>query len=172
MKRLFWLSAVAAMLALVASSAYAQPACPSQPANADGTTITSPTPDQVVASPFTVQGDYFGSFEGVVPIRVLDAGGAVLLDTQAMNECCTLSPYSAELSVPVRAMTPACVVVYRESGDDGSLTPLAQVPVTLAPAPGLPGTGVEGLPLGLALLVALSLLCAGALLRRSRATRA
>src|SRR5687767_10605178 len=53
------------LLLFTVVSTSAASACPAQPANADGTTITSPTPDQVVTSPFTIQGMYFGSFEGV-----------------------------------------------------------------------------------------------------------
>ena len=65
------------------------------------------------------------------------------------------------------APTPACVVVYRESGADGSLTPLAQIPVTLSPVPGIPGTGAPGvLSLPLLDLAALVLLSMGVLLRR------
>lgn len=164
MSHMFRLGLLLVLFALATGSAYAQPACPSQPTNPDGTTIASPTPDQAVTSPFTVKGDYFGSFEGVVPIRVLDGGGAVLLEGQAMNECCTLAPYETALTVKVAAPTPACVVVYRESGADGSLTPLAQVPITLAPSPGLPGTsGGAALALALALIAALALVGGGLL---------
>jgi Immunoglobulin-like domain of bacterial spore germination len=167
MQHLFRFSLLAVLLALVTTRAYAQPACPSQPANPDGTTITSPTPDQVVTSPLTVQGNYFGSFEGVVPIRVLDANGAVLVEDQAMNECCILAPYERQVTIKVSAPTSACVVVYRESGADGSLTPLAQVPVTIAPGPGLPGTsGSSAFPAVLALMIALTLVIGGGLLRR------
>lgn len=169
MKRMFVLSFLAALLALVTTKVYAQPACPSEPANDDGTTITSPTPNQAVSSPFTVKGDYFGSFEGVVPIRILDATGAVLLDDHAMNECCILAPYEKQVTVSVSVPTAACVVVYRESGADGSLTPLAQVPITLSPTPGLPGTGEHSLPLVLVLIVALTLVSGGVMLRRYKA---
>ena len=41
------------MLTVVSTSAAS--ACTAQPTNADGTTITSPAPDQVVTSPFTVK---------------------------------------------------------------------------------------------------------------------
>jgi hypothetical protein len=172
MKHLFRFSLLVTLLILLTTKAYAQPACPSQPTNADGTTITSPTPGQTVTSPVTVKGDYFGSFEGVVPIRILDVNGNVLVEDQAMNECCTLSPYEKQVTVAVSAQTPACVVVYRESGADGSLTPLAQVPIILAPSPGLPGTA-EGvaLPLALVLIVAVALLSGGFLLRRRTASR-
>jgi len=141
-------------------------ACAAQPANADGTTITSPTPNQSVSSPFTVRGQYFGSFEGVVPIQVLDSAGNALVETQANNECCVLAPYETQVTVRVSAPTEACIVVFRESGATGALTPLAQVPVTLLPA-GLPGTGAATvLPrlLGLACLV----LAAGLTLRARR----
>jgi len=124
-----------------------------------------------VTSPVTVKGDYFGSFEGVVPIQIVDANGTVLAKENAKNECCVLSPYEQKVSFNVSAATPACVIVYRESGADGSLTPLAQVPVTLAPGPGLPGTGEAGSPsLALALVAALLLLGAGALLWRRAAS--
>lgn len=167
MKRLLCQGLLAALLALGVTRAYAQPACPSEPANADGTTITSPAPEQTVSSPFTIRGEYFGSFEGVVPIRILDANGAVLLETNAMNECCTLAPYEKQVTLQVSAPTAACVVVYRESGADGSLTPLAQVPITVSPAAGLPGTGDPGaLPLVLVLIVGLALASGGTLLRR------
>src|SRR5215210_5714418 len=140
MKHMYW-SALLIGLVLTVSNAYAAPACPAQPSNADGTTIASPAPDQLVTSPVTVQGEYFGSFEGVVPIQILDASGAVLRTDQAMNECCKLAPYERKVTFNVTAQTPACIVIYRESGADASLTPLAQVPVTLSPAAQLPGPG-------------------------------
>jgi hypothetical protein len=164
---LYRIAIVVGLLALMAGSASAAPACPAQPTNADGTTIDSPTPDQVVASPFTVKGMYFGSFEGVVPIQILDANGAVILKANAMNECCKLAPYQRKITFTVSAATPACVVVYRESGKDESLTPLAQVPITLSPVAGMPGTGSASMqPLVLLLVVALTLLSAGVVLRR------
>jgi len=172
MKRISWSAVLLGLLALTTSAAYAAPACPAQPSNADGTTIAAPAADQVVTSPVTVRGQYFGSFEGVVPIRILDANGATLVQDQAMNECCKLSPYERKVSFSVQAATPACIVVYRESGADSSLTPLAQVPVTLAPAAGLPGTGGEPAPLPpIVLLLGCALLAAGILSRRATASR-
>jgi len=79
-------------------STSAASACSAQPANADGTTITSPTPDQVVTSPFTIQGMYFGSFEGVVPIQLLDENGTEILRVNAMNECCVLAAYQRQVT--------------------------------------------------------------------------
>lgn len=169
MKRIYRLGILAGLLLLMAASAYAAPACPAQATNADGTTIASPTADQVVTSPVAVKGDYFGSFEGVVPIQILDANGTVLVKENAKNECCVLSPYEQKVSFNVSAATPACVVVYRESGADGSLTPLAQVPVTLAPAARLPGTGGTTTPWPALALLAGLLLGMGALLWRRSA---
>jgi LPXTG-motif cell wall-anchored protein len=84
-----------------------------------------------------------------------------------MNECCKLAPYEHEVAVNVQAQTPACIVVFRESGADGSLTPLAQVPVTLAPSMRLPGTGAATpLPLILVVGMAVVLLSVGVLVRR------
>jgi hypothetical protein len=123
----------------------------------------------VVTSPFTIQGMYFGSFEGVVPIQILDANGTEILRVNAMNECCVLSPYQRQVTFTVSAPTPACIVVSRESGKDDSLTMLAQVPVTLSPGPGMPGTGdAPMLSLPLLLMAALTLLGGGLLLRRKR----
>ncbi len=171
MKRWYQLGAVLTALLFTAATAYAQPACPAQPSNADGTTITSPAADQAVTSPVTVKGAYFGSFEGVVPIRILGANGAVLVEASANNECCVLSPYERKISFSVSAPTPACVVVYRESGADGSLTMLAQVPVTLTPGAGLPPTGAGAAsPLLLLALAALAL-AAGGLLWRGASVR-
>jgi LPXTG-motif cell wall-anchored protein len=165
LKFIYWPALLVGLL-LTVSSAHAAPACPAQPSNADGTTIASPAPDQQVTSPVTVRGDYFGSFEGVVPIQILDANGAVLRADQAMNECCKLAPYERKVTFNVMVQTPACIVVYRESGADGSLTMLAQVPVTLLPAAQLPGTGAETSPVALLLGGALALLLGGILLRR------
>lgn len=170
MKRVSWSAILLGLLVLTTSAAYAAPACPAQPANSDGTTIAAPAPEQAVTSPVTVQGQYFGSFEGVVPIRILDASGATLVDDHAMNECCKLAPYERKVAFSVQAATPACIVVYRESGADGSLTPLAQVPVTLMPPARLPGTGAGTQPApALALLAGGALLLAGLLLRRATA---
>jgi LPXTG-motif cell wall-anchored protein len=172
MNPIYRLGILVALLVIAVASAHAAPACPAQPTNADGTTITNPTADQVVASPVTVKGVYFGSFEGVVPIQIVDANGAVLVQESAHNECCVLSPYEQKVTFTVSAATPACVVVYRESGADGSLTPLAQVPVTLAHGAGLPGTGdSSALSLPLLFVVALLLVGAGALLWRRTAFR-
>jgi hypothetical protein len=100
-----------------------------------------------------------------VPIQIVDAKGAVLAKENAHNECCVLSPYEQKVKFAVSAAMPACVVVYRESGADDSLTALAQVPVTLVPAAGLPGTGDSTvLSLPVLFVVALLLLGAGALL--------
>ena len=154
-----------AMLLLVAASSTsaATAACASQPANPDGTTIAEPAPNAVVTSPFTIRGNYFGSFEGVVPIRILDASGTPLIDATTMNECCKLDPYESTVTFSVSAPTPACIVVYREIVRDGSLQPLAQIPVTLSPVATLPDTGTSStlLLVGLALVT----LCIGALLR-------
>jgi LPXTG-motif cell wall-anchored protein len=110
---------------------------------------------------------YFGSFEGVVPIQLLDASGTEILRVNAMNECCVLAAYQRQITFTVSAPTPACLVVSRESGADGSLTPLAQIPLTLSPAAGMPGTGDAQMPsLLLLLLVALILVSGGILLRR------
>lgn len=149
------------LLLLVATSARAA-ACPPQPANPDGTTIASPAPGQAVTNPFTVKGVYNGLFEGVLPIRLLDAGGTLLLETQAYHECCKLAPYEMAISYRAGAATDACLVVYRESGADGSLTSLAQVPIRLGPA-GLPGMG-GAVALPLPLLTAGLLLAAVGLL--------
>lgn len=170
MKHIYRFGILVGMLLFTAASAYAAPACPAQPSNADGTTIASPAPDQAVTSPLTVKGNYFGSFEGVVPIQIVDANGAVIAKENAKNECCVLSPYQQQVKFSVSAATPACVVVYRESGADGSLTMLAQVPVTLAPPTRLPGTGESPAPaLPVLVAIAVALLGAGALLwRRQR----
>lgn len=157
-----------AFLLLATPSTYAAAACPSQPMNADGTSITSPAPNAVVTSPFTIKGNYYGSFEGVVPIRILDASGNAFIEANTMNECCVLARYSSKVSFTVGGSKPACIVVYRESGKDGSLTPLAQIPVTLSPVAGLPNTGET--PLWLALLaLAATILAAGLALRRRAA---
>jgi hypothetical protein len=170
MKRMYRLGLLVGLLLLTAASTFAAPACPAQPTNPDGTTITAPAPDQVVPSTFTIKGMYFGSFEGVVPIQILDAGGAVLLTANAMNECCILAPYERQVTVSVSAPTPACIVVYRESGADGSLTPLAQIPVTLSPVAELPPTGAAPmLPLPRVLVIAVALVSGGVLLRRRTA---
>ena len=166
MNILYRIGILVGLLALTGASTSAASACVAQPTNPDGTTITSPTPDQVVTSPFTVQGVYFGSFEGVVPIQILDANGTEILRVNAMNECCVLSPYQKQVTFTVSAPTPACIVVSRESGKDNSLTPLVQVPVTLSPGPGMPGTGDAPTPLPLLLMVALALVSGGLLLRR------
>jgi LPXTG-motif cell wall-anchored protein len=158
------------LVLLATASASAAAACAAQPANSDGTTITRPTPGQVVASPFTIEGQYYGSFEGVVPIRLLDAGGSAFINAQTMNECCVLAPYASTVTFSVAGTKEACIVVYRESGADGSLTPLAQIPVTLSSVASLPDTGRTpntALLAGAALL----LVSAGALLRRARPVR-
>lgn len=112
------------------------------PLLSNGTTITSPAAHATVTRPVTVSGNYFGSFEGVVPLRIMGADGSVLAEKNANNECCTLSPYATSLEVSVSAPTPACVVVYAEnlSGIGDPLTPLVQVSVTLAPSAAATGS--------------------------------
>lgn len=141
-------------------AAAATPACPAQPKNADGTTINLPTVGQVVTSPFVVNGTYNGSFEGVVPIRILNAKGDTLVSANTMNEGAVLAPYKQLVTFNVAVATPACVVVYRENGGTGALTPLARVPITLSPVAGLPNTG-SSTPSGALALLALSLLAIG-----------
>ena len=157
------------LLVVLSAPVSAATACTAQPANADGTTITSPTPGQVVTSPFTITGQYYGSFEGVVPIRVLDAGGTAFIDASTKNECCVLAPYKSTVTFSVAGTKDACIVVYRESGADGSLTPLAQIPVTLSPVATLPDTGGMS-NTGLLMLGAAALIGAGLVWRR-RAVR-
>ena len=170
MKHSYRLGLLVVLLIVTASSTYAASACTAQPTNPDGTTITSPVPDQEVTSPFTIKGEYYGSFEGVVPIQILDANGTVIVKVNAMNECCKLAPYEHTITFSVSARTPACLVVYRESGADASLTPLVQIPITLAPVAQMPNTGaVTTLPMTLVIGIALTLVSAGILLRR-RAT--
>ncbi len=138
MKAVFWLALLVGLgvLALAAAPTdAAAPFCPAKPLLPNGTTIATPAVNATVGSPVTVSGNYFGSFEGVVPIRILGADGSVIADKNANNECCTLSPYSTAISFTVSAPTPACVVVYAEnlSGQGDPLIPLVQVPVTLVP---------------------------------------
>jgi LPXTG-motif cell wall-anchored protein len=167
MKHVYRLGLLVGLLALMSSSAYAAPACTTHATNADGTTISSPVPEQAVTSPFTIKGQYFGSFEGVVPIHILDANGGVILNVTAMNECCKLAPYERTITFSVGAPTPACIVVYRESGADATLTPLVQIPITLSPVARMPNTGAATtLAVTLVFGIALALVSAGVLLRR------
>jgi hypothetical protein len=145
MKAVFCLALLVSLglLALAAAPTYAIASfCPATPSISNGTTIATPLPHATVTSPVTVSGTYFGSFEGVVPIQIMRADGSVLAEQNANNECCTLSPYSTGISFSVSAPTPACVVVYREnlSGMGDPLTPLVQVPVTLAPSAAATGS--------------------------------
>ena len=152
MNNFYRIGILVGLFVLTVVSTSAASACPAQPTNPDGTTITSPTPDQVVTSPFTVQGMYYGSFEGVVPIQLLDASGAEIVRVNAKNECCVLSPYQQQISFTVSAPTPACLVVSRENGKDDTLTPVVQIPI-IVPAfgrmwrdsPSLPRPRVPGL---------------------------
>lgn len=165
--RMFSRCAMLIGLWLLVAAPVSAAACTAQPTNADGTTIVSPTPGQVVTSPFTIQGQYYGSFEGVVPIRVLDADGNAFINASTMNECCVLAPYESTVTFSVAGTKEACIVVYRESGADGSLTPLAQIPVTLSTVASLPDTGGES-QVTLVLVGALVLLAAGLIVRRGR----
>jgi LPXTG-motif cell wall-anchored protein len=102
-----------------------------------------------------------------VPIHILDANGGVILNVNAMNECCKLAPYERQVSFSVAAPTPACIVVYRESGADATLTPLVRIPITLSPIAQMPNTGAATtLSVPLAFGTALGLVSAGVLLRR------
>src|SRR3712207_3594318 len=104
MKVVCRLSLLVLLLLFAASStSAATAACASQPTNPDGTTIAEPAPNAVVTSPFTVRGNYFGSFEGVVPIRILDASGQALIDATTRNECCKLDPYQSTVTFSVSA---------------------------------------------------------------------
>lgn len=145
MKAVFWLALLVlfVVLAVAAAPTYAVASfCPATPSISNGTSIASPAAHATVASPVTVSGTYFGSFEGVVPIRIMGADGSVLAEKNANNECCTLSPYSTDISFSVSAPTPACVVVYAEnlSGMGDPLKPLVQVPVTVTPSAAATGS--------------------------------
>ena len=77
-----------------------------------------------------------------------------------------LQPYEESIRFSVGAPTQACIVVYFEDIEEGGLTPLAQVPVTLASSAPLPGTGsADAMLPWLALLVPV-LLGSGYLLRK------
>jgi hypothetical protein len=166
MRVVYRLGLLVCLMLLAAVPTYADGAfCPAKPAIENGTTIATPAANATVTSPFTVSGNYFGSFEGVVPIQVLAEDGTVLVNTNAMNECCTLSPYSKEISFSVSQPTPACVVVFAESGETGALTPLVQVPVTLSPNGTLPGTGAASNMATMLLVLVPGLLVGGAALR-------
>jgi hypothetical protein len=170
MKVIYRLGLLLSVFMLAALPVYADGEfCPAKPSIENGTTIATPAANATVSSPFTVSGNYFGSFEGVVPIQVLDEDGNVLVDTTAGNECCTLSPYSKEISFNVSEPTQACVVVYAENVAEGGLIPLVQVPVTLSPNGTLPGTGASDSTMGWMLLLVPVLLVGGfALHLRSR----
>jgi hypothetical protein len=152
-------------------AAAATAACPSQPKNADGTTIDTPTAGQVVTSPFMIKGSYNGSFEGVVPIRILNAQGGTLISANTMNEGAVLAPYQQTVTFSVAAATPACIVVYRENGGTGALTPLARIPVTLAPVAGLPNTGGSTIFPALAIFALILLATGGAIRMSARHSR-
>jgi LPXTG-motif cell wall-anchored protein len=142
-------------------------ACKSQPTNPDGWTITSPAPGAAVTSPFTIKGMVPGVFEGIVPIRILDASGNVLIDAGTnTGQCCIPVPYESTVTFSVSAPTPACIVVYRydASGLTGDI-PQVQIPVILSPAGILPDTGSSSILLPL-LSLALALVGIGMLLRR------
>ena len=172
-----WLGVVVCLLALagVAGAApAAAPACRSMPhaAGSDRTTITSPLPNQSVSSPFTIRGMYDGSFEGVVPINILNASGHLIMSANTMNEGSVLAPYSRKVTFSVSAPTPACIVVYRENASGGPNKRLVQIPVTLMPpATTLPETGETGSNLLLLAGVA-ALLGVGGLLIYQRGKRA
>jgi len=103
-----------------------------------------------------------GAHVSTVGVLGVDPVGSSLLTTLAA-EGIDVTTIARHPTVP----TPACLVVSRESGQDASLTPLAQIPITLSPVAGMPGTGAAPmLSLPLLLLVALTLVSCGLLLRR------
>ncbi len=146
----------------------AEPACEAQPVHENGTTIATPAPNAVVTSPFTLSGMYSSPFEANVPTRILDASGNTLLEpivTALGSE--GLQPYEETIHFNVSAPTPACIVVYFEDIAEGGLTPLVQVPVTLAPSTTLPGTGASADMLPWIMMLVPVLLGGGFVLRKS-----
>ncbi len=170
MKIIYQLGLLTGLLLFVAATTQAATAaCAAQTTHPDGTTITNPAPGVVVTSPFTIRGmtSRAGVFEGVQPIRILDAAGNVLINaTTNTGQCCRQVPYESTVTFRVSAPTPACIVVYQEdlSGLTGDI-PLVQIPVTLSPVGMLPDTGAASsfLPL---LSLALMLVYGGVLVRR------
>ncbi|GAC1542285.1 MAG: hypothetical protein NVS2B7_15350 [Herpetosiphon sp.] len=141
--------------------------CPAQPRAVapDHTTINSPHPGAVLTSPFTISGIYDHSFEGVVPISILDSAGHLLINAQTMNEGFALAPYQRTVTFNVAAPTAACIVVYREQPRGGPNVPLARIPVTLSPVTRLPATGPSN-PISGLLAVGAALLACGLIVQR------
>ena len=155
---------VGLLMVVISPSPASAQACASQPTHTSGTSITNPAPGAVVTSPVMIAGIHTLTFEAVVPIRILDAAGNVLIDatTRVQRDS---TAFETMVSFDVSAPTPACIVVYRENVAEGGLIPLVQIPVTLSPGAGLPPTGTERFILPLFGL-GVALLGGGALVRR------
>jgi Immunoglobulin-like domain of bacterial spore germination/Sporulation and spore germination len=81
--------------------------------------VSSPTDQEIVASPFTVTGQA-SAFEGNVQWELKQGGTVVRRGFTTTEECCTLSPYSFKVSAPPGTYT---LVVHDEDVSDGEGSP-------------------------------------------------
>jgi putative lipoprotein len=108
--------------------------------------ILQPAPGAVleVNEPVTISGNAGGLFEGNVIVEIRDEAGdmlAVQPTTIQAEDAGTggSGPWEVQLQVAAEPGTPAVVIAYSTSAEDGSVVTEARVPVTLGtPAPGAP----------------------------------
>ncbi len=103
------------------------------PASASILVINSPSANASVQGPITVTGQV-AAFEAVFQMTLYNAAGNEIATATGMaQEGQTLSPFSEQITFPASAAGPACLWVWQESAQDGSVTKVGQVPLTLLP---------------------------------------
>jgi hypothetical protein len=98
--------------------------------------VTSPTPDQAVTSPFRVEGKS-NFFEAHTAIRMKDANGKVMAQSfaTASGWMDNLYPFATYVSYSKPPTATGTVEIYEPSAQDGSDINLISIPVKFADAP-------------------------------------
>jgi hypothetical protein len=107
-----------------------------QPGSLEPIEVSTPQPGDVVSSPVTIAGTA-DVYEANVRIRILGEDDRILADTYTTATCSLgcRGDYSEDVNYKVKHVEQGTIQVFEESGADGSVTKLVEIPVTLAPKP-------------------------------------
>jgi nitrite reductase/ring-hydroxylating ferredoxin subunit len=107
-----------------------------QPGNLEPIEVSAPQSGDIVSSTVTIAGTADVT-EGNVRIRILDGEGDMLADTFTTATCSLgcRGDFSDDVKFHVDHVQDGTIQVFEESMEDGSVTKLVEIPVTLAPKP-------------------------------------
>ncbi|MFN2526519.1 MAG: Gmad2 immunoglobulin-like domain-containing protein [Actinomycetota bacterium] len=97
-------------------------------------TVAGPRIGESVGNPVLIQGTA-NVFEATVSIRIRDAAGAIIAETFTTATCGTgcRGDYEARVRYQVSETQEGVIEVFESSAEDGSVTKLVRIPVTLSP---------------------------------------